>query len=205
MPYDPRKHHRRSVRLRGYDYAGGGTFFVTICAHRKEPLFGEVAGGEIRLNAVGEIARDEWYRSAEMRAEVLLDAFVVMPNHIHGIVALDGSVAGGGDDRARALAPGGARGAPLQRPAGSLGAFVAGYKARVTSRVRALTGESGKRVWQRNYYEHIIRDDREADEIRLYVVNNVLTWADDPDNPAASGRTACAPIKAGPIAPALRP
>jgi putative transposase len=183
MLYDPQRHHRRSIRLRGYDYAGGGAFFITICAYRKEPLFGEVAGGEIRLNAVGEIARDEWYRSAELRPEVLLDAFVVMPNHIHGIIALDGSVAGERDGGAGALAPGGARRAPLRRPRGSLGAFVAGYKSRVTSRVRALTGDTGKRVWQRNYYEHIIRDGREADEIRLYVVNNVLTWAGDPDNP----------------------
>jgi putative transposase len=183
MPYDPDKHRRRSIRLAGYDYAGGGAYFITICAHRKEPLFGEVAGGEIRLNAVGEITRDEWYRSAELRPEVLLDAFVVMPNHIHGIFALDGSVAGGEDDRAGDLAPWGARRAPLQRPPRSLGAFVAGYKSRVTSRVRALTGDTEKRVWQRNYYEHIIRDDREADEIRLYIFNNVLTWADDVENP----------------------
>jgi putative transposase len=184
MPYDPDKHRRRSIRLAGYDYAGGGAYFITICAHRKEPLFGAFARGEIRLNAVGEIARDEWYRSAELRPEVLLDAFVVMPNHIHGIVALNGSVAGGEDDRAADLASGGARRAPLRRPARSLGAFVAGYKSRVTSRVRALTGDAQKPVWQRNYYEHIIRDDREADEIRLYVVNNVLMWADDAENPA---------------------
>jgi len=184
MRYDPQKHHRRSIRLRGYDYGGGGAYFITICAHRKEPLFGEVAGGEIRLNAVGEITRDEWYRSAELRPEVLLDAFAVMPNHIHGIVALDGSVAGAEDFRAGSPAPGGARRAPLRRPARSLGAFVAGYKSRVTSRVRALTGDAEKRVWQRNYYEHIIRDGREADEIRLYIVNNVLTWAGDPDNAA---------------------
>jgi putative transposase len=142
MPYDPDKHRRRSIRLAGYDYAGGGAYFITICAHRKEPLFGEVAGGEIRLNAVGEIARDEWYRSAELRPEVLLDAFAVMPNHIHGIVALDGSFAGAEDLRAGSLAPGGARGAPLRRPARSLGAFVAGYKSRVTSRVRPVSREA---------------------------------------------------------------
>ncbi|HET6569400.1 MAG TPA: hypothetical protein VFG50_15640, partial [Rhodothermales bacterium] len=84
--YDPEQHHRRSIRIREVSYAEPGGYFVTICSHRHESLFGEVAAGEMRLNGLGEIVREEWERTGVVRANVELDAFVVMPNHVHGIV-----------------------------------------------------------------------------------------------------------------------
>ncbi|RME36986.1 MAG: transposase, partial [Thermoflexia bacterium] len=85
-PYDPDRHHRRSIRLRGYDYTQPGAYFVTICAYDREPLFGEVVDGEMRVNKWGEIVREEWFRTTQLRPYVVLydDEFVVMPNHIHG-------------------------------------------------------------------------------------------------------------------------
>ena len=86
MGYDPERHRRRSIRLKDWDYAQPGAYFVTIVAYGRELLFGQVVGDEIRLSAFGEIVRDEWLASADIRREIRLDEFVVMPNHLHGIV-----------------------------------------------------------------------------------------------------------------------
>ena len=101
MTYDPRKHHRRSIRLKGYDYTQAGAYFVTFVAHDRECLFGDVVDGVMRLNAFGEIVREEWFRTAVVRPYVMLDPdeFVVMPNHIHGIIWIVGAGdRGHGDD-----------------------------------------------------------------------------------------------------------
>ncbi len=90
MRYDPDKHHRRSIRLKGYDYRWAGAYFVTVCTHNRECLLGEIVDGQMRLNELGEIVWEEWFRSAEIRQEIELmpDEFVVMPNHVHGIIVL---------------------------------------------------------------------------------------------------------------------
>jgi len=119
MRYDPFRHNRRSIRVAGYDYASPGAYFITICAQDHECMFGEVVGGEVSLNAYGEIAREEWQRSTSVRPELEIDAYVVMPNHLHGIVRIgpsDGIV--GAHGHAPLHAP------PLHRPPRSVGAFV---------------------------------------------------------------------------------
>ena len=189
MPYDPKKHHRRSIRLRGYDYTQPGAYFLTICTHRCGHLFGRVVDGEMVLNVFGEIVREEWFRSAEIRAEIELfpDEFVVMPNHIHGIVWIvetdDGGAHGHG-----ATGHVGAHGRS-PRPRGpaprSLGSFVAGFKSAVTKRINAHRGTPGARVWQRNYYEHIIRTQRALNAIRRYILYNPWRWYLDRHNPDA--------------------
>ena len=88
MTHKPTRHQRRSVRLRGYDYSQAGAYFITIVTKWREFLFGVVENGDVRLNRAGRIAQEEWLRSAEMRPRVRLDAFVIMPNHIHGIIVL---------------------------------------------------------------------------------------------------------------------
>ena len=92
-PYDPQRHHRHSIRLQGYDYTQSGAYFVTICTHGRALLFGNVVGGEMRLNDAGRIVRDEWFKTAQLRPYVVLyeDEFVVMPNHIHGIIEIVGA------------------------------------------------------------------------------------------------------------------
>jgi len=197
--YDPQKHHRRSIRLKGYDYSQPGAYFVTICTHERARLFGRVVDEEMVLNAFGEIVWEEWFRSAEIRTEIELfaDEFVVMPNHIHGIVWIvetDVGTHGVGAHGVVGATDVGAHGrAPLRRPPRSLGAFIAGFKSAATKRINALRGTPGVPVWQRNYYEHIIRNPVRANgrsplhAIRRYIADNPLRWHLDRYNPAAAG------------------
>jgi REP element-mobilizing transposase RayT len=194
MKYDPEKHHRRSIRLKGYDYSQAGFYFVTIVTHNRACLFGEIVDGAMHLNKAGKIARQEWLLLAK-RFNVRLDAFVVMPNHIHAIlVILDREIkptqAGATLVFRQNLSASSAAlptitsydagGSPLHRPAGpapgSLGAIIGQFKSRVTKRL-------GCPVWHRGYYEHIIRDDDSLDRIRMYIEANPINWAIDKENP----------------------
>ncbi len=172
---------RRSIRLEGYDYSRPGAYFVTLCTHNRECLFGEIADDTMLLNSYGQIAEEEWLRSAEIRAEVEMDVFVVMPNHVHGIVWMK--------ERGAVDAAQWAHGrAPLRRQRRSLGSLVAGFKSGVTRRVNALRCSPGGRVWQRNYYERIVRDEGELERIRQYIIDNPIRWALDDNNPANLNR-----------------
>jgi REP element-mobilizing transposase RayT len=184
MPFDRHKHHRRSIRLPGYDYSSAGAYFVTLCTYGRDCLFGAVDGGTVRLNDYGLVARDEWLRTGEVRAEIELDAFVVMPNHIHGIVLITDDVGAKTVGAPAAGATGvGATGRSPLRPRGpakrSLASFICGYKPAVTRRINLLRNTPGARVWQRNYYERIIRDDDEAWRARAYINENPARWAED--------------------------
>jgi len=173
------KHHRRSIRLKGYDYTQPGAYFVTICTQDRQHLFGEVVDGEMRLNEAGEIVCAAWFKTAQLRSYVVLheDEFVVMPNHVHGIIWIV-------DDDGGATR----RVAPTQnnRPAGpvpgSIGAIVGQFKSTVARRVNELRSTPGVPVWQRNYYEHIIRNDRALNIIRRYIAENPLRWHLDRNN-----------------------
>src|SRR5262245_6602365 len=171
MKYDPDVHHRHSIRLRGYDYTRAGAYFVTACTHARECLFGRIAGGEIRPSTYGAIALECWQSIPEHCPHVDVDAFVVMPNHVHGILVLV-------EDTARSsYAPAQER---FSKPvAGSLPTVVRLYKAAVTRRINDLRGTPGAPVWQRNYYEHIIRDQASLDRIRAYIASNPSRWKPD--------------------------
>ena len=164
MKYNPSIHHRRSIRLRGYDYTDGGAYFVTACTHERACLFGQIAGDEMSLSAYGEIALECWLDIPEHCPQADLDAFIVMPNHIHGILVLV-------DDTARSSHPPTHErfGKPV---AGSLPTIVRLYKAAVTRRINELRSAPRMPVWQRNYYEHIIRDDESLNRIRAYIISN---------------------------------
>jgi putative transposase len=152
MTFDRHKRHRRSIRLRGYDYTSAGAYFVTICTYDRERLFGDVDDAAVRLNPYGVVAREEWFRSAAGRPEIELDAFVVMPNHVHGIVIITDDAVGAQNVGAENV--GAQHVAPLPafyRPPGSLGSFVAGFKMAVTKRINEMRGTPGGLVWQRNY------------------------------------------------------
>ncbi|MCS7283483.1 MAG: transposase [Anaerolineae bacterium] len=183
-PYDPQRHHRRSIRLRGYDYTQPGAYFVTICTHGREPLFGTVVDGEMRVNEWGAIVREEWFRTAQLRPYVMLyeDEFVVMPNHVHGIIWIVGETVGA----TRRVAP--TTTIPPAGPvAGSVGAIIGQFKSAVTKRINILRATPGAPVWQRNYYEHIIRNERALDAIRRYIAENPLRWHLDRYNPDHTG------------------
>lgn len=176
MVFDRHKHRRRSIRLRGRDYSRPGTYFVTLCTYYRECLFGTVEAGSVRLSEWGLAAREEWLRTAQVRPEIELDAFVVMPNHLHGIVIITEVV--GAQGLAPLRNPTESKPA-LYRPPRSLGSFVAGYKMAVTKRVNRLRDTPGARVWQRNYYERVIRDDDEAVSARIYIRDNPGRWPED--------------------------
>jgi REP element-mobilizing transposase RayT len=173
MKYDPARHHRRSIRLRGYDYASQGVYFVTLCTAGRAALFGEVRDGEMVLNPLGEIVCAEWLASADIRREIVLDAFVVMPNHMHGIIAI---VDVGADGvRPRSASP------SAPRPH-SLSTFISGFKSATTRHINAQRMMDGVPIWQRGYFERVVRNERECDAIRAYIAGNPANWQRDKDN-----------------------
>jgi REP element-mobilizing transposase RayT len=188
MPYHPDLHHRQSVRLREFDYAGGGGYFVTLCAWQRECLFGDVMDGGMRVNEFGMVAGGEWLRTPMIRPNVVLDEFVVMPNHFHAIFWITTPV---GATRRVAHERRDATGtrathrvAPTGPQPGSVGAIIGQFKSAVTKRINAMRDNPGCPVWQRNYYEHVIRDERDLHAIRQYIAGNPAKWESDANHPA---------------------
>lgn len=207
MRYDPERHRRHSIRLKGYDYSQAGAYYVTIVTRDRANLFGEVVDGQMRLNELGHVVREEWLRSEHVRHEIRLDEFVVMPNHVHGIIWIAGESPSrqpppddpqpGGEPQSAPVGahsraplppshpPQPAHGSqpPPQRARRSLGSFIAGFKSIATTRINQLHGAPGTPVWQRNYYEHVIRDERALNRIRQYIRDNPMRWDLDRENP----------------------
>jgi len=180
--FDPDKHHRRSIRLPGYDYSRSGAYFVTICAQDRACLFGDIADGVMRLNDAGRVVADSWQWLESQYDYVELDEWMVMPNHIHGIIVItDDNDNGGCRGGSRTAPTGDARNAtPKRKPIGRL---IGAFKTVSTKRINELRGTPGISVWQRNYYEHIIRNNDELNRIRDYIANNPKQWEIDQENP----------------------
>ena len=261
-PYDPARHHRRSIRLPAFDYRSAGAYFVTVVTHGRQCLFGEVVGGSMCRNATGDVVARCWAAIPQHFAFVTLDEWVIMPNHMHGILILrpatapdDGEHRGHGrgeasapstveiplppsgcfapaaprqdaDDKPRrrsdGTGPDTGSGRPIGTQSGSLGAVIQNFKSVTTRRVAAVMGGGrggslgghgealagdrdgdpgfmaasasplhsmhsppvGRSLWQRGYYEHVIRDEAALDRIRRYIRENPLRWAIDAENPA---------------------
>ena len=173
MPYDPEKHDRRSIRLPDYDYGQPGAYFVTICTHDRVCLFGDVVDGRMHPTDFGRITRDEWRRTKRVRDNVALDTFVVMPNHVHGIVVITHR------PDSRGESPFAPTTREFRSPSHTLGAIVRGFKGAATRRVNRRRGTPGEPVWQRGYYEHVIRTRRALDRIRRYICQNPARWHRD--------------------------
>lgn len=185
VKYDRNKHHRRSIRLKGYDYSQAGAYFITICTHQRECLFGAIANSVMELNDYGQILSEEWMRSSQIRQEIELDAWVVMPNHFHGLVIIRQIEKSTRNVRAngRSPLPGVA---PPMKPR-SLSSLIAGFKSVVTKRINIARNTPETPVWQPNYYEHIIRDESSLQQIRQYILTNPQSWELDqlhPNNPS---------------------
>jgi putative transposase len=173
---------RRSIRLPQYDYTQAGAYAITICTEGREPLLGEIDANGVHLNSYGELVEDCWRQIPDRNRPVQLDVFVVMPNHLHGIVLLGSAAAVGGTARrARTEAFG-------QPVPGSLPTLVRSFKSAAARRINQLRGTPGGRVWQRGYYERVIRNERELAAVRRYVLGNPLAWALDPENPANANK-----------------
>jgi REP element-mobilizing transposase RayT len=207
MPYNPTIHHRRSIRLKGYDYSQSGLYFVTICVQNRECLFGKTADGEMVLDNAGKMI-EKWCAELPNKfSDIMLDEFVIMPNHFHAIIINTGI--GGGDvwadlrvcpDDANNVCPdesnkhnnnisgernvsgehnilGEHAGSPLHR-------VVQWFKTMTTNEyirgVKTLNWQPfNKKLWQRNYWEHIIRNDESYQRIANYIINNPAHWEDD--------------------------
>lgn len=199
--FNPRIHHRKSIRLKGYDYAQAGLYFITICCQDRICRFGHIENRQMVLNESGRIANDEWMKTPEIRPNVKLHEFVVMPNHMHGIIQILYPGTGTGvshlrddgrgephthdddspdDGRGEFNSPHNVSPVPPRGTSQTVGAIVRGYKSAVTKQINMLGMIDGpKKLWQRNYYERIIWNEKSYQRISKYIIDNPAKWADD--------------------------
>ncbi|QIY82963.1 hypothetical protein HER18_05145 [Chryseobacterium sp. NEB161] len=192
--YNPQKHHRRSIRLQGYDYSQEGLYFITICCQDRTHLFGEIVDGKMILNSYGEIAQKEWQNTSAIRDNVILHEFVVMPNHFHSIIEI--KFQKGNNEIGK-----------FQSPSQTVGAIIRGYKIATIKKIKDYILNTGEKIndskgelqfaptaptaptekikeldfkiWQRNYYEHIIRNEEAYERISDYIRDNPKRWNED--------------------------
>jgi REP element-mobilizing transposase RayT len=185
---------RTSIRLHGYDYTRCGAYYITICTHGRLHVFGRIVDATVRLNALGDVVNECWHAIPSHFPYVTIDEFIIMPNHVHGVVII-GDHAGARDlapatqtppapDHDTIMVPSNpeigiqTRHRPRIIP-GSLGAIVQGFKAGVTRQARKRGVPVPPTIWQRNYYEHIVRNAADHDRIAQYIAENPANWEGD--------------------------
>ena len=157
MEYNPDIHHRHSIRLVGYDYSQSGAYFITICTHNRECIFGEIVDQAMNYNELGNIVRSHWQKLALHHPNIDVDESIVMPNHLHGIIIIHES----------------------SKP---ISEIIRGFKTFSARKINKLLDRKGYPLWQRNYYERIIRSEDELNNVRQYILNNPANWNQDKDN-----------------------
>ena len=165
---------RKQTRLKNYDYASAGWYYITVCTNNRECMFGNIINGKMKLNKYGKIIQNVW-QSLPQHHSVKLDGFQIMPNHVHFVINIVG---------ARFPRPNAGSSRPQSgssRP--TLGQIVAYFKYQSTKQINILRQTPGKRLFQRNYYEHVIRNHQSLNEIREYIKNNSKNWETDRNNP----------------------
>ena len=213
MNYNSQKHHRRSIRLAEYDYSKGGEYFVTICTRNSEQILSNPPKPDVNigvalaathlletppnpepdsafqfeLTPIGEIVDRNWRTLPERFPVISLDEYVIMPNHLHGIVFINESDQSRQGDAGKRV---GARPTPtaqISPPTPTLGMIVGAFKSKSVKDVLAHIEENGLdmigKIWQRNYFERVIRNERDLDNIRTYIRNNPVNWDQDDENP----------------------
>ncbi len=166
MTHNPAKNRRRSIRLQGYDYSLNGMYFITLCTQNHECLFGKIADGVMRLSEIGHIVTDSWEWLGEQYDHVELDEWVIMPNHFHGIIFItDGK--------------GGSRTAPTATHRKPVGRLIGAFKTVSTRHINELKNAPGAKLWQRNFWEHVVRNESELSHLREYIRNNPAKWEFD--------------------------
>jgi len=190
MSYNPNNHHRRSIRLKGYDYSQAGMYFVTICVHtvgaRLKPAptksaptvpvvtFGKITNGKMVLNEYGQSIQTVWNELPQHYANIQLGEFIVMPNHIHGIIVITDNVVGAGFKPAPTTAT--TTTIPTKH---GLPEIVRALKTFSARKINELRNTRGEKLWQRNYWEHIIRNEQSYQRIANYIINNPMKWKND--------------------------
>jgi len=194
LTYNPHIHHRRSIRLKGYDYTQAGLYFITICCQDRIFRFGHIENNEMKLNEYGQIAYDEWLKLPKRFPNFELDVFQIMPNHVHGIMMLNDENVGAGFTPAQNMTnptnitpaqnvdnPNNDIGATA-RVAPTIPNIVGAYKSLVANgclNIFKSKNEIMGKLWQRNYYEHIIRNEQSYQRISEYIINNPIKWTED--------------------------
>jgi putative transposase len=205
MNYNPEIHHRRSIRLHNYDYASAGAYFVTICTQNRECLFGEIDAREMRLNNAGSIIEKGWMEAIGKFKGIELDEFVVMPNHFHGVIVIIGAPCADppiSEGKTNIESIGKITAVADARPGPALGDIVGAFKSITThAYINGVAQQnwppfSGK-LWQRNYYERVIRNDDELTRAREYIITNPLKWYEDENNPVNISIRTNVPKRAG--------
>ncbi len=189
----PQEHHRRSIRLPAYDYAQEGYYFVTICSHHRKAYFGNIdRRGVMKLSSIGQIVKNDWLQIPTYFQNIRLDKYVIMPNHLHGIILIKGYFRRGlihqtpdipygkidGRDESR---PYSILKNPMKIKRATLGQIIRHFKGRAAYDIHQNGFPSFQ--WQRNYYEHIIRNEESIEKIREYILQNPENWRNDRDNP----------------------
>ncbi len=171
MQYNPNIYHRRSIRLVGFDYTKPGAYFVTVCIRQRECLLGKCQDNQVQLSRYGEVVKFNWLNLTNVYPHVALDAFIIMPNHIHGIIILKDCPENKLETKEKQT---------------GLSEVICSLKRFSARRINQLHNIKGISVWQRGYYEHIIRNERSLNNIREYIVNNPVNWQEDEMHPSQS-------------------
>lgn len=184
MKYNPTIHQRRSIRLPDYDYSQAGYYFITVCVQNRTCLLGEINNGTMQLNLAGQQIEQSWQWLAQQYPYVTLDEYIVMPNHFHGILKID--TAGRGASRCAptmdntksdtsrcALTMSDTSKFTMIKP---LGQLIGAFKTVSTKQINLMQNTLGLKLWQRNYWEHVIRNEARLQFIRQYIANNPQTW-----------------------------
>ena len=180
MPaYDPRIHHRRSIRLNGYDYSQPGYYYITLVTQGRQCFFGEVFDGLMRLNYAGQMVYKWWCELPNKFQTITLDESIVMPNHFHGIIVIHDAIGGTQTGEGTHV---GSRDTHVG--VSLLPTVVQWFKTMTTNEyIRGVKSQAwppfDRKLWQRNYYEHIVRNDHSLDRIRQYIIANPIHWQQD--------------------------
>lgn len=172
--------NRRTLRLKNYDYSTSAGFFITVNTFQKKSLLGHAEAGSIQLNNAGRFVDSTWQSLAHLFPSILLDAFVVMPNHVHGVFFIGTAEQ---DEVSVVNEEGWACPARTMNAAPTLGAVVGAFKSISAIGCNRILGTQGQPFWHRNYYEHVIRNDADLNRIREYIAGNPANWAQDEENP----------------------
>ncbi|MEW5861682.1 MAG: transposase [Cyanobacteriota bacterium] len=181
MSYNPDKHHRRSIRLKGYDYGQAGAYYFTICCHQRRCLLGEIVDGVMHPNLIGATVEAVWNNLPRHFPFIELDAFVLMPNHVHGIIVIKENQHNIDNRELLASKLTCETSLPNGTNPSALGAIIQNFKSVATRRVNRLNRSSGT-IWQRDYYEEIIHNEKAHQNIRRYIIENPLNWDKDKEN-----------------------
>ncbi len=187
MKYDRDRHHRQSIRLRGHNYASAGIYFITTCTHNRECLFGTVDEGSMKLTDFGKIISEEWQKSWKIRPEFQFHEWIVMPNHFHAIIQI--KIENSTESLATSIVQDDRGILPIEkrmRPK-SISSLMAGFKSSTTKRINQVRDTPQHPVWQRCFYDYIIRNEIAFQRVENYIRNNPIAWHQDqlhPQNPS---------------------